>query len=532
MLKKSLLLLGGCTVLFGGLACSKRPSPPPPETPGVYIDDASVKEGAAGTTSQLTFNLRLSPTRDGEVTVDYLVQVPTAGDAQLKATADDDYSGPHSGRVSFPAGASSATITVPVTGDDIYERNELLAVQLSGANGADIQRATAVGTITNDDAAPTISLAPAAGDVVTVAEVAKATRQFRVTLTGQTALPLSFGLSFADVTAHPGVATYYVDYVVSQDDQRHIRHRPVSIAADSNPKTASRTLDYTLEVVNDGVVESNETVVVAVITPIDAKLGTGVQLNWTIPANDTIPVSTARKLNDTGITQKATGTDAPTTGKQDPEVGSDAVPGLDATGEKAKGFGFTKLDSNGAPLTDQAAAYSTSNKWSCVRDDTTGLVWEMRPDSNEGIHAGSLFTTWYDPDASTNGGEEGVRGANEDCRAGTLSLECNTATIAAETNLEALCGMTGWRLPTLEELRSVVDYGVKDNQTYYYDRSIFTGYFLYPIWTSSSTTSNIPNKATLAKTIQLRYGIYREEPIAKNSIDAQVGIWLVNDGLR
>lgn len=526
MLKKSILMLGSCAIAFGGLACSKRPSPPPPETPGLYIDDASVKEGGVGTTAQLTFTVRVSPARDSDVSVDYAVQVPTDGAADLKASNDVDIAGPYSGRLSIPAGTSEITVSIPVKGDDIFERDEHLAVTLSGANGADIQRATAVGKIVNDDNAPTVSLALVSNNVATIDEKAGETRHFKVNVEGRTDLPVVFSLSFRDETPADGVATYYADYVVSEGVQRHVRHTPVRIAAEAGAP-ASRSLDFSLEVVNDGAVEGNETIHIAAISPVDAKLGSGSELSWTLAANDVVPAATYRKLNDTGITELVSGSDAPTTGKQDPEIGLDTAGG-------AKGFKFVKLGANGQPLADQNADFAT-NPWSCVRDEITGLVWEMRRPDNIGIHSASLYATWFDPNEATNGGDEGTRGENEDCLAENFFSKCNTATIVAETNLERYCGLTGWRMPTLEELRSIVDYGgakpaagntSSANGDFFYDRKYFPGLTFSDVWTSTTYARD----PAMAKAVTL-LSSYNERPLAKSD---KLGIWLVNDnnGLR
>ncbi len=48
------------------------------------------------------------------------------------------------------------------------------------------------------------------------------------------------------------------------------------------------------------------------------------------------------------------------------------------------GFDFTKLGVNGTALSIQNATWatgSTGTKWSCVLDNTTGLVWEIKTDN-------------------------------------------------------------------------------------------------------------------------------------------------------
>jgi Calx-beta domain len=89
----------------------------------VVINDASVKEGKAGTTTTLVFTVSLSGQPDSPVTVDYAT-------ANGTATAGSDYL-PTSGTLGFPVGVSTRTITVTVIGDGFQEPSETFALNLS-----------------------------------------------------------------------------------------------------------------------------------------------------------------------------------------------------------------------------------------------------------------------------------------------------------------------------------------------------------------------------------------------------------------
>jgi extracellular elastinolytic metalloproteinase len=74
-------------------------------------------------------------------------------------SAVQDYS-PASGSLSFAAGSTSRTLSVPINGDTVVEANETLAVNLTNAVNAVIGDSQGVATILNDDGtnmAPTIS---------------------------------------------------------------------------------------------------------------------------------------------------------------------------------------------------------------------------------------------------------------------------------------------------------------------------------------------------------------------------------------
>lgn len=112
--------------------------------PSLSIGDASVSEGNAGTTT-LAFPVTLSAASAQPVSVAFATSDGTA-------TAPSDYVAA-SGTVTFKPGELSQTIPVGVVGDQAIEQNETLIVTLASPVGATVAKATATGTITNDDTA-------------------------------------------------------------------------------------------------------------------------------------------------------------------------------------------------------------------------------------------------------------------------------------------------------------------------------------------------------------------------------------------
>ena len=174
-----------------------------------------------------------------------------------------------------------------------------------------------------------------------------------------------------------------------------------------------------------------------------------------------LPGLTLAALNDTGITQCANATQnnlpCPQTGfpSQDAETGRDAqqtAGTLTKVGGGSAGFDFTKLDRGGNPLPASAPA------WDCVRDNVTGLIWEIKTDDN-GLRDKDWDYTWYNSDPVTNGGNAGSLGSNT-CGGTLPSNQCNTQAYTAAVNAlsPALCGYTDWRMPTVEELHNIVDH--------------------------------------------------------------------------
>ena len=124
------------------------------ETPRLAIDGPSVNEGDVGSTT-MTFTVTLIPASIGQVTVGY----EDAGTGT--ATSGTDYTALTAGTLTFAAGETGKTFTVSVTGDTTDEPDETIAVTIGNPDPADtpIRTPVGTGTITDDDAAPTVTLA-------------------------------------------------------------------------------------------------------------------------------------------------------------------------------------------------------------------------------------------------------------------------------------------------------------------------------------------------------------------------------------
>lgn len=106
---------------------------------------------------------------------------------------------------------------------------------------------------------------------------------------------------------------------------------------------------------------------------------------------------------------------------------------------------FQKLDSNGAVLPDNAA------EWACFRDTRTGLIWEGKT-KDGGLHDAKHTYSRYssDPSKSQIGDSALENGGN--C---SDSTNCDTEKFVQQVNAAGLCGTNDWRLPTLEELKTL-----------------------------------------------------------------------------
>jgi hypothetical protein len=111
-------------------------------TPTLSIDDVTITEGNAGTTTA-TFTVTLSPAASSGVTVDFAT-------ADGTATQPADYQSA-SGTLTFTPGDTSETVAVQVVGDTVDEVDETFLVNLVNPSGAGIGDGQGVGTVTDDD---------------------------------------------------------------------------------------------------------------------------------------------------------------------------------------------------------------------------------------------------------------------------------------------------------------------------------------------------------------------------------------------
>jgi hypothetical protein len=408
--------------------------------PAVAVHDAAAVLEGSGVGGTLSFPVTLSAPSGRVVTVDYATSAGTA-------TAPADYAAA-SGRITFAPGEVSREVLVTVAGDTLDEVEEDLAVVLSLPTHATLAQADAggVGIILDDDAPPDVfMLAP-----TSVTEGS-----------GGALTPVTFDLALTAASSR----TVTVDWTTAAG----------TAAAGSDFTAASGTVTFApgeiarqvvVTVVGDDAVEPDEAFAVMLSNTVNAGLETA-GISVTI-LNDDAPAAGPQALNDTGVV--LCGSDGGTAATrannltcpaaaypdQDGDHGRDVTANDPADG--AAGFSFVKLDAAGAPLADQAAAYATT-PWHCVRDQVTGLTWEVKTNDG-GLHDTDWYFSWYSPDAATNGGVAGTQlPANPGFTMCPGNVQCNTQKFVADVNAAGWCGASDWRLPTMDELHSLSHLG-------------------------------------------------------------------------
>ncbi len=191
-------------------------------------------------------------------------------------------------------------------------------------------------------------------------------------------------------------------------------------------------------------------------------------------------------LNDTGVDwcgdDDANNLSCPVTSfpGQDGDSGRDAAArdgDLDKLGEGDAGFDFIKLDGDGEHLPASATDHT------CVLDNVTGLMWEVKQTGTGDLRYADHSYSWYNPDADVNGGDAGI----EDGGFCALS-DCDTHAFVNAVNAAGLCGYDDWRMPTVSELNSIMHRGVTG------DVAIDTDFFPNTVadyyWTSQTSAQD------------------------------------------
>ena len=175
--------------------------------PSLTINDVSLNEGDAGTTT-FTFTVSLSsPAPTGGVTLNIATQDGTA------TTANNDYVARSLNGQTVAAGQTTYTLDVTVNGDPAIEPTETFLVNVTNVSGASIGDGQGIGTIINDDS-PSLSVSD-----VTANEGNTGTTTFTFTVSTPLAAMaggITFDIATADGTAVAGSGDYVARSLTGQ----------------------------------------------------------------------------------------------------------------------------------------------------------------------------------------------------------------------------------------------------------------------------------------------------------------------------
>jgi hypothetical protein len=377
--------------------------------PTLSVGDVTLVEGNAGTTS-FTFTVSLSGASDAAVMVNYATSDGTA-------LAGSDYTAA-SDTLIFAPGETSKTVTVLVTGETVFEQDQTFFLNLSSPTNATIADGQAVGTIANDDAAPTLSI-----DDVTASE-ADGTMTFTVTRTGASEVAASVDYATADDTAVSvagGLGT--PDFVATS-----------GALTFSASLSATETQTITVTVNDDNVVEPSKQFFVNLFSAADATIADS-QSVGTITSDDPNTAPT-----DIGLSSAAVGENAANGTVIGTLTATDANPGdtasytlQDDAGGRFAISGSDLVVANGALLDYESA---TSHSVTVRVTDSGGLSFDKVfaigvTDVDEAPH---LYNWVGSGDLGSHGGGYQVAGVGDFNYDGTADvLWHNPTTGAAET---------------------------------------------------------------------------------------------------
>ena len=201
--------------------------------PSLSINDVSAVEGTATSNKPFIFTVTLSSASASPVMVSYTTADGTA------TVADNDYLAT-SGILTFAAGQTSQTITVPVVSDSKVESDETFFVNLSSPTNATISDAQGMATIKNDDSAVPLSVISSSDVSTTEGNSGTKTLTFTVKLDKAATAPVTVQFATSDAAA-----------TVANND-----YKATSGTLTFAPGVTSQTVNVTI--IGDTVVEPNE----------------------------------------------------------------------------------------------------------------------------------------------------------------------------------------------------------------------------------------------------------------------------------
>jgi CSLREA domain-containing protein len=254
----------------------------------VSVSPAAVAEDGA---ANLVYTFTRNPLFTGPLTVSFSVGGTATFSSDYVVTGADSFSST-SGSVTFADGSNTTTVTVDPTADSVYELNETVILTVGSGTGYSAgSPGAATGTITNDDAKPTLTI----GDrIANEGNTGTTNFVFTVTKSGSTDVPVTVNFATADgvTNAATGGASCGpgVDYVT----QSGMLTFPAT-------GTGSTSQTITVSVCGDTTFETNETFFVELSGETDATLADG-EGRGTIQNDDApppiSPVNTTNDVND------------------------------------------------------------------------------------------------------------------------------------------------------------------------------------------------------------------------------------------
>ncbi|RUO39522.1 hypothetical protein CWE22_09495 [Pseudidiomarina aestuarii] len=417
--------------------------------PTASASNVTVSEGSPNEVIEANITVSLSAAASAAVSFDYAT-------ADASGLAGIDYEDT-SGTVTFTAGQSSQTITIPIISNAVFNDDRDFFVDFSNAQGLTLGTTRVQVTIVNDDPRPVLAFEQSIFETTEQA----GTLGLTVTLSNGTESDVTFDL---DVS---GTATAGVDYSLEETS--------FTIPAGSLEQQIALTL------IADDVKEGGESVILSFANVREADSNPDLSTQTIVIRGDAI-------LADTGAVEYynngdfAAATPDAEHPNQDADYGRDTTAAVDNNADGSGNLNLTKLDSSGNALPQNASSFS------CVRDNLSGTVYAVwaEGDALDNFYFNPTYQyKWFDSDVENNAGNPGtltpisafpgipddnepVYFERDECRFPAVNvirqdLGCSSENYINYLNVDGYCGFDDWRLPTISELQSIALY--QQNQT-------------------------------------------------------------------
>ena len=441
------------------------------------INDVMVTEGNAGSVNA-TFTVALSSAHTQTVTVNYAVGGGTA-------TAGQDFTAV-SGTLTFAPGVVSQPISVPVLGDLLDEPSETFFVNLSGATQATIADGQGLGTITDDDAAPTLSI----NDVtVTEGNAGSVNAVFTVSLSAASSQSVSVNYATANGTAAAG------------QDYTAVAVTTLTFA----PGQTSQTI--AVAVLGDLVAEANETFFVNLTTPVNATI------------SDAQGVGTI--ANDEGVSLSISDVTVAETNA----AGVNAVftVSLSTTSSQTVSVTFATANNTAVAPADYSARTATVLSFSPGSSSATitvAIAGDTRDENNE-----TFFVNLTSPVNATIADSQGVGTITDNDP--TPSLSINNVTVTEGNSGSANAGFTV-TLSAASDLPVSVNYATANSSAVAgQDYTAVSGTLSFAAGTTTQTL-NVPVTGDVLDEPNETFAVNLTVPVNATIADSQ-GVATIND---